>query len=140
MNILRDVEDPRQRAADYAAVFFLARAAAIGVTLPVAQLASLVAEFLVGSSVEELRTWSQLEAGKAVRGIKLDILRGQIAQAGGSGAGAYPPGAPARQAQQGCGSPARQPYEKAALRSRNRADGRCDQRNRCRWSVQVPDD
>lgn len=71
-------EDPRQRVADYAAVLVLTRAAAEHVDLSIARLGSIVAAFLPSLEPARLRAWSDMDMAKAVRTIKIDLLRHQI--------------------------------------------------------------
>ena len=75
------LEDSRQRVADYSAVLVLTRAAAEGVELSTAQLGAIVAEFLPTLGPDTLRAWSGMDMAKAVRTIKIDLLRHQIALA-----------------------------------------------------------
>ena len=56
MDCTYHVEDPRQRAADYAAVLVLTRAAADGVDVSIAQLGGIVAAFLPTLGPDALRT------------------------------------------------------------------------------------
>ena len=71
-------EDPRQRVADYAAVLVLTRAAAEHVDLSIARLGGIVAAFLPSLEPARLRAWSDMDMAKAVRTIKIDLLRHQI--------------------------------------------------------------
>lgn len=86
-------EDPRQRVADYAAVLVLTWAAAEHVDLSIARLGGIVAAFLPSLEPARLRAWSDMDMAKAVRTIKIDLLRHQIDLAeAGTGRQAAEPG------------------------------------------------
>ena len=81
MNSANQTADPRQRVADYTAVLVLTRAAAENVDVSTARLGGIVAAFLPTLGPAKLREWSEMDMAQAVRSIKIDLLRLEIARA-----------------------------------------------------------